>query len=161
MQRARPFVAFLRRSLRANELLFNQTEAQADLQRLISLGNLHNNEASYLSAKLDNLNRTPLETYDRDAEPLVRIPPIVSHRALNGNFSGHCALTFDVSTTGTPENIRVGYCTRDYFKKSSIESLAKWKYNPAIRNGVAVPRANVQTQITYRIQDACGNTLPE
>jgi len=153
--------AFLRRSLRANEILFNQTGAEADLQRLISLGHLHNNEAPYLSAKLNDPKPPAIEKYDRDAEPLVRIPPFMSRQALKGKYSGHCNLKFDVSTTGSPENIEVGYCTRDYFRQSSIEALAKWKYNPAIRNGVAVPRKNVQTKITYRIQDACGNTLPE
>lgn len=152
---------FLRRRLAAHQDMLNNDAAKADIKRLIALDRLNRNEGPYLSARLESLSLIPEVNYDRQAQPLIRIPPRISQAALSGNNSGHCTLEFDVSPSGVPENISVGYCTRDVFRESSIKSLAKWKYSPAIRNGKAVPRKNVVTTISYKIQDACGRLLPE
>jgi len=152
---------FLRRRLTANESLLNNDAAKADVERLIALDRLHKNETPYLRAKLTELSERSDVNFDRQAQPLIRIPPIMSQGALRSDKSGHCKLEFDVSAIGVPENIRVGYCTDDVFRETSIDSVEKWKYNPAIRNGEAVARKNVVTNIQYKILDACGNLLPE
>jgi len=43
---------------------------------------------------------------DRDAQPLVRIPPIMPTRA---EKSGHCKVRFDVSPEGQPFNVEATY----------------------------------------------------
>lgn len=152
---------FLRTRLAANRKLQEDQAARADVRRLIALDRLNKNEGPYLLAELEAPTPAPANKADRDAQPLVRIPPIFSQAALQGNKSGHCVLKFDVSKVGTPKNIRVGYCTDERFRDSSIRSLEKWKYNPAIRDQKAVERKDVVTNIRYVIQDSCGTILPE
>jgi protein TonB len=134
---------------------------RADVKRLIALDCLNKNEGPYLLAELEAPLPSPADKADRDAQPLIRIPPLMSRAALDGNKSGHCLLKFDVSKIGVPKNVRVGYCTDERFRDSSIRSLEKWKYNPAIRAGQAVERKDVVTNIRYVIQDSCGTILPE
>lgn len=153
--------AFLRRRKAAYSHLLDPQGIRADIERLIVLDQLHPNEKAYFATKLDDPTLGQERNLDRDAQPLVRVPPRMSPKALMGDHSGHCLLKFDVSQLGEPKNIRAAYCTRDVFRDSSIQSLALWKYNPAIRNGAAVKRKDVETRIAYIIQDSCGRQLPE
>ena len=94
----------------------------------------------------------------RDAQPLVRIPPIMPPRA---EKSGHCLVRFDVSPTGSPFNVQTTYCSSNVFKSASIKSVEKWKYQPKIQDGVAVGRSGVENKITFRLQDERGRLIPE
>ena len=85
---------------------------------------------------------------DRDAQPLVRIPPVPPPDAQE---SGHCDMTFDVSPDGQPFNINAN-CTDRVFRRSSVRAVEKWKYQPKIQDGAAVGRTGVQTRLTYRIE---------
>jgi outer membrane biosynthesis protein TonB len=153
--------AFLRRRLGASQKLGDKTSVSTDVERLIALDQLFPNEGPYLRRTIATATASSSGSrYDRDAQPLIRFPPRMSPAALRGNRSGHCKLEFDVTSDGRVENIRVGYCTSEVFRETSVKSLSKWKYNPAIQDGKGVPRKNVETTIAYRIQDACGNTLP-
>jgi len=51
--------------------------------------------------KIDRQN-FKIQVSDRDAQPLVRIPPIMPPRA---EKSGHCRVRFDVSPEGAPFNV--------------------------------------------------------
>ena len=95
---------------------------------------------------------------DRDAQPLVRIPPVMPP---NAEKSGHCKVRFDVSPDGQPFNVQATYCTQSVFKRASIKSVEKWKYQPKIQDGVAVGRTGVESQITFRLADERGNIIPE
>lgn len=95
---------------------------------------------------------------DRDAQPLVRIPPIMPTRA---EKSGHCKVRFDVSPEGQPFNVQATYCTENVFKRASIKSVEKWKYNPKVVDGRNVARSGVESQITFRLTDERGNIIPE
>lgn len=95
---------------------------------------------------------------DRDAQPLVRIPPIMPPRA---EKSGHCKVRFDVSPEGSPFNIVATFCTQNVFKRASTKSVEKWKYNPKIVDGRPASRSGVETKITFRLADERGNLIPE
>jgi len=95
---------------------------------------------------------------DRDAQPLVRIPPIMPTRA---EKSGHCTVRFDVSPEGQPFNVDANYCTQSLFKRASIKSVQKWKYNPKIVDGRSVARSGVESKITFRLTDERGKIIPE
>ncbi|WP_416878631.1 energy transducer TonB [Litorimonas sp.] len=95
---------------------------------------------------------------DRDAQPLVRIPPIMPTRA---EKSGHCKVRFDVSPEGQPFNVNATYCTSSVFERASIKSVEKWKYNPKVVDGRNVARSGVESQITFRLTDERGNIIPE
>lgn len=95
---------------------------------------------------------------DRDAQPLVRIPPVMPQRA---EKSGHCRVRFDVSPEGQPFNVQATYCTQSLFERASIRSVEKWKYNPKMQDGRPVARRGVESKITFQLQDERGRIIPE
>jgi protein TonB len=95
---------------------------------------------------------------DRDAQPLVRIPPIMPPRA---EKSGHCKVKFSVSPDGAPFDVETTYCTQSLFSRPTIKSVQKWKYNPKIQDGRPVGRVGVESIIRFRLTDERGNILPE
>lgn len=99
-----------------------------------------------------------IQISDRDAQPLVRIPPIMPLRA---EKSGHCKVRFDVSAEGQPFNVDTLNCTQSLFKRASIKSVQKWKYNPKVLEGRAVARTGVESTIIFRLTDERGNVIPE
>ena len=107
--------------------------------------------------KIDRQN-FKIQVSDRDAQPLVRIPPIMPPRA---EKSGHCKVRFDVSPEGAPFNVTAPYCTQRLFERSSIKSVQKWKYNPKIVDGRSVARSGVESKISFRLTDERGRIIPE
>lgn len=95
---------------------------------------------------------------DKNADPLVRIAPIMPPRA---DRSGHCKVRFDVSAEGAPYNVTATYCTQTLFERATIKSVQKWKYSPKIRNGLPVAMTGVENRVTYRLEDERGNIIPE
>ena len=107
--------------------------------------------------KIDKQN-FKIAVSDRDAQPLVRIPPIMPPRA---EKSGHCRVRFDVSPEGAPFNVVATYCTQKLFERATIKSVQKWKYNPKIVDGRSVSRKGVENKVTYRLTDERGKIIPE
>lgn len=107
--------------------------------------------------KLDH-NVFVITVSDRDAQPLVRIPPIMPPRA---EKSGHCRVRFDVSPEGAPFNVVATYCTQKLFERASTKSVQKWKYNPKIVDGRSVSRSGVESKISFRLTDERGKIIPE
>lgn len=89
---------------------------------------------------------------DRDAQPLVRIPPMYPPRASERGTEGSCNMRFDVSPLGKPYNISAD-CSSSVFARAATRSVEKWKYNPKIVDGNAVARSNVQTTIKFQLAD--------
>lgn len=97
---------------------------------------------------------------DRDAQPLVRIPPAMPTRFLSGENSGYCKAKFDVSPEGQPFKVMTTYCTNTQLSRATVRSIQKWKYNPKIVNGQPVSRSGVETKVTFELQDEYGKVLP-
>jgi len=97
---------------------------------------------------------------DRDAQPLVRIPPQIPSRFLSGDNSGYCKAVFDVSPEGKPFNVRTSVCTNRQLESATIKSIQKWKYNPKIVDGRSVSRSGVHTTVKFNLQDERGKILP-
>ncbi|MBL4618203.1 MAG: energy transducer TonB [Robiginitomaculum sp.] len=89
---------------------------------------------------------------DRDAQPLVRIPPMYPPRAAERGTEGNCKMSFDVSASGNPYNITAD-CTSSMFSRAATRSVEKWKYNAKIVDGNAVARSGVRTVITFKLAD--------
>lgn len=107
--------------------------------------------------KIDKQN-FKIAVSDRDAQPLVRIPPIMPPRA---EKSGHCRVRFDVSPEGQPFNVAANFCSQKMFERPSIKSVQKWKYNPKIVDGRSVSRSGVESKIIFRLTDERGRIIPE
>lgn len=101
-----------------------------------------------------------IQVSDRDAQPLVRIPPIMPPRFTQGDNSGYCKVRFDVSPEGQPFNIDTYRCTSSQLKSATVKSVQKWKYNPKIVEGRSVSRSGVETTIRFDLADERGRKLP-
>ena len=97
---------------------------------------------------------------DRDAQPLVRIPPIFPPRFLQGDNSGYCKVRFDVSPEGQPFNVVTTRCTSRMLESATKKSVQKWKYNPKIVDGRPTSRSGVESTIRFDLQDERGRKLP-
>jgi len=97
---------------------------------------------------------------DRDAQPLVRIPPQIPTRFLSGDNSGYCNAEFDVSPQGKPFNVVTTRCTSSQLKGATVKSIQKWKYNPKIVDGRPVARSGVRTRVQFNLEDERGRLLP-
>jgi len=111
------------------------------------------------SPKIDASN-FKITVSDRDAQPLVRIPPQSPPRFLQGDNSGYCKVRFDVSPEGAPFNIQTTVCTTKVLERATIKNVQKWKYNPKIVDGRSVSRSGVETTIRFNLQDERGKILP-
>ena len=109
--------------------------------------------------KIDRQN-FKIAVSDRDAQPLVRIPPQMPTRFMSGDNSGFCKVRFDVSPEGKPFNVVTTLCTSSQLKSATIKSVQKWKYNPKIVDGRAVARSGVESKVRFDLQDERGRKLP-
>jgi len=134
-----------------------QIERQQAAKPTEAIASLEGAIPEFDAPKIDRSN-FKIQVSDRDAQPLVRIPPIMPPRA---EKSGHCKIRFDVSPEGAPFNIVSTFCTQRLFERPSIKSVSKWKYNPKIVDGRPTARSGVETKITFRLADERGNVIPE
>lgn len=98
-----------------------------------------------------NLNIGTGFNSDRDAQPLVRIPPQYPDRCQSRAGSEESVVvTFDVTPEGAVVNAKVVDSTNSCFHSAAIRSVERWKYQPKILDGRAQPRRGVITQLTFQ-----------
>ncbi len=91
---------------------------------------------------------------DRDAQPLVRIPPQYPERCQSRSSDRETVLLeFDVTPEGQTTNIRVIDSSSSCFNRAAARSVERWKYQPKIVDNEAQWRRGVQTQITFELAD--------
>ena len=103
----------------------------------------------------------PFEDYKSKVMPLVRTPPKTPATFLRGNHSGHVIVMFDVSDTGSPENIRVMNSTQKILEKPAIESVKRWTFTQRGADEKPDSRKDIHNRIVFRLLDRKGNILPE
>ncbi|MHA7872662.1 MAG: energy transducer TonB [Hyphococcus sp.] len=91
---------------------------------------------------------------DRDAQPLVRIPPQYPDRC-QGRAGGResVVLQFDVTPDGQTTNIEVVDTTNSCFNSAARRSVERWKYQPKIVDNEAQWRRGVVTQISFELAE--------
>ncbi len=91
---------------------------------------------------------------DRDAQPLVRIPPQFPDRCqARAGGSETVVLQFDVTPDGQTTNIKVIDSSNSCFNRSASRSVERWKYQPKIVDNAAEWRRGVVTQITFVLEE--------
>ena len=87
---------------------------------------------------------------DRDAQPLVRVPPSGFERCLSGRGGEEVVvLEFDVTPAGQVTNVNVVNSTDSCYNRYAVRSAEKWKYQPKIVEGEQAWRRGVRTQIKF------------
>jgi len=97
---------------------------------------------------------------EKTVAPLVRVPPVFPARFLQGNFSGYCRVSFDISPEGRPFNVQTTICTNQQLESATVKSVQDWKYSPEIRDGRPVSRSGLETIIRFDLQGERGELLP-
>jgi len=88
----------------------------------------------------------------------IGAPPIMPR---NAKRSGYCCMLIDVNTAGKPENIRTSYCSSSYFKRPSIKASKKWKFSPAIKDGIPVRAYNQKFTNRFLLRNARGQIIQD
>jgi protein TonB len=91
---------------------------------------------------------------DRDAQPLVRIPPQYPEncqsRAKPLEF---VVVEFNVTPEGAVVDPKVVESSNSCFERSALRSVERWKYQPKVIDNQAQARLGVRTQITFRLAE--------
>ncbi len=91
---------------------------------------------------------------DRDAQPLVRIPPQYPDRCqARAKSEEYVVLEFDVDPSGQPQNIKVIDDSSSCFRRAATRSVERWKYQPKIVDNKAEWRRGVVTRVTFRLAE--------
>jgi len=91
---------------------------------------------------------------DRDVVPLVRIAPDYPQRALQRGLEGWVRVQFTITVTGTVKDaVVVEAEPKSIFDDAALKSIARWRYNPKVEDGVAVERIGVQTIIRFQLEN--------
>jgi protein TonB len=91
---------------------------------------------------------------DRDAQPLVRIPPQYPQRCMSRAESLEAVtVEFDVTPEGNVVNPRVINTTNSCLNRAAMRAVERWRYNPKIVDNVAEPRLGVRTTIEFRLDE--------
>lgn len=91
---------------------------------------------------------------DRDAQPLVRIPPQYPERCMaRAAASESVAVRFDVTPDGQTTNIEVIDSSNSCLNRAATRSVERWKYQPKIVDNQAQWRRGVQTVITFELAE--------
>jgi len=90
---------------------------------------------------------------DRDAQPLVRIPPQYPQRCMSrARERETVVLEFNVTPDGGVVNPQVIQSTNSCFDRAAIRAVERWRYNPKIVDNIAQPRFGVRTAIDFELE---------
>ena len=91
---------------------------------------------------------------DRDAQPLVRIPPQYPTQCLRSARELETVVVeFDVTPEGSVVNPRVLDSSNACFNRAAMRAVQRWRYQPRVVDGVAQPRFGVRTAIDFGTED--------
>lgn len=92
---------------------------------------------------------------DRRATPIVRIPPQYPHTATIKGIEGWVMVEFTITPGGTVADARiVDSEPKGVFDRETLRAIKRWKYQPKIVNGQAVPQYNMRELIQFVLEDA-------
>ena len=87
---------------------------------------------------------------DREAIPLVRIPPDYPPGA---NTEGWVKVQFSITAAGTVHDaFVVDASPKGVFDNAALKAIARWRYSPKVEGGVAVERVGLETLIRFELQ---------
>ena len=91
---------------------------------------------------------------DRDAQPLVRIPPqYPSQCQRTARELETVVVEFDVTPEGSVINPRVLESTNTCFNRAALRAVQRWRYAPRVIDGEAQPRFGVRTAIDFGMEE--------
>jgi len=91
---------------------------------------------------------------DRDAQPLVRIPPQYPTQCMRAASNLEMVVVeFDVTPEGSVVSPRVVDSTNACFNRAALRAVERWRYQPRVVDNVAQPRFGVRTAIDFGMEE--------
>jgi protein TonB len=91
---------------------------------------------------------------DRSEVPIVRVEPQYPTRAASKQIEGWVRLQFTITENGTVRDaVVVDAEPHGYFEETSLQALARWKYQPKVFEGRAVERRGVQVLLRFDLEE--------
>lgn len=118
---------------------------QAESVKIINVNAALPNLKTSLETIPFSANYTPDATETSEVIPIFRVEPQYPPRAYNRGIEGWVKAEFDISETGSVENIRIiDSKPRNIFNRYVIKALKKFRFRPKIVDGVAVKQSSSQ-----------------
>jgi len=91
---------------------------------------------------------------DGERLPLVRVQPIYPRRALEQGVEGWVILQFTVTEAGTVEDaVVVDAEPKNFFDRSALNAIKKYKYKPTVVDGQARATPGVQFRMVFELTE--------
>ncbi|WP_421132792.1 M56 family metallopeptidase [Alteromonas sp. A079] len=122
--------------------------------KLISIASVLIISAFTANIALANLSNAPVEASKiNDAKPVKRVEPLYPQNAVTNELEGSVVLQFDITETGTTDNISIVNSTPEgVFDESARYALSQWEYKPRIQGGKAQRQAGLLVQLDYKLR---------
>lgn len=89
---------------------------------------------------------------DSEEIPLVRVVPEYPERARQRGIEGWVDVTFTIGAAGgVKDPVVTDSHPGSIFNRTALRAIRKWKYNPKMRDGVAVERPGVKVRLTFEM----------
>lgn len=100
--------------------------------------------ACSLAAALSVSALNPLSAAVQNAKPICQIAPTYSHDLRASGVEGEVVVGFTITATGDVVNPVVVSSTDRLLENPTLAAIRKWKFTPAMKDGVAVSVKAVQ-----------------
>lgn len=89
---------------------------------------------------------------DRDPLPLVRVEPQYPPQARQRKLEGWVQVRFTISTGGAVEGAQVVRSSHKVFERPALQAVAKWKYQPQMKEGKPAEAPGQQVLLRFRME---------
>lgn len=89
---------------------------------------------------------------DRDPLPLVRVEPQYPPQARQRKLEGWVQVRFTISTGGAVEDAAVVKSSHKLFERPALQAVAKWKYQPQMKEGKPAEAPGQQVLLRFRME---------
>lgn len=87
-----------------------------------------------------------------DALPIIQVSPQYPIPAAQEGKEGYVLLEFDISASGSVENIKVIQAKpKRIFNQAAIDALKKWKYKPRMEEGRVMAQTRQQVRLDFKL----------
>jgi len=91
---------------------------------------------------------------DSNAMPIAQIQPQYPTRAAQNGTEGFVIIQFDVNENGGVFNTEVLVSVPDgVFDRASLRAIERWRYQPRIVDGKAIPMRGLQTRFSFNLEE--------
>lgn len=103
---------------------------------------------------LDDSGFGQLGPANGNAMPIAQIQPDYPTRAASNGIEGYAIVQFDVNENGTVINAHIlGAEPVGMFERASLRAIERWRYQPRLINGKAVPMRGLQTRFSFNLRE--------